>query len=177
MRFKKLSGGALSMSDYQNSLVRIILIFCLSVSVSARVAAESFKERDFKTLLDGTKHYKEINGIYTKPDASPPYPAVIILQSCGGTKNFLFDWARKFNNRGYASLIVQSLEASGKSQCEQPFNRYTVLSSVASNAYGALDYLREKPSIQKNKIAIIGFSMGAGAINDFIMTAQDPYPS
>ena len=150
---------------------RILTALLLSSLLTGCITGEPFRTRD--TRLDNGKEYRlEVSGEYKKPDGKGPFPAVILLQSCGGTTPSLYGWADELNSWGYATFLVKSLEARGMQTCQKPFSRVMMYMDVASDALGALDHLAKKPDIDPQKIAVIGFSLGAGAINSYILPRE-----
>ena len=137
------------------------------------VVAEIFLTKNIEKINDKEVRL-EIDGLYNKPKGSGPFPAVIILQSCGGSKPHLFEWADKFNEWGYASFVVKSLEARGMNDCKVGLPIYKMAGDMASDTYGALEFLSKKPEINPKKIAVIGFSLGAYAINEIIINQIKP---
>ena len=151
---------------------RILAVLLLSSLLTGCVTGEPFRTRD--TRLNNGKEYRlEVSGEYKRPEGKGPFPAVIILQSCGGTTSALYGWADELNSWGYATFLVKSLEARGMRVCQHPFSRTMMNMDVASDAYGALEHLSKKPEIDPKKIAVIGFSLGAGAINDWIINERE----
>jgi dienelactone hydrolase len=114
-----------------------------------------------------------ISAVYRAPEGKGPFPAVVILESCGGHRSTLDVWARLFNNWGYASLVVRSLESRGYQYCIAPYKFHIMNDNVASDAYAALAHLATKPEINSKKVAVIGFSMGAFAINHNILANNE----
>lgn len=148
------------------------------VSLSGCIATEPFLTKDERIIpgSDGKRERLTIGGVFAKPKGDGPFPAIVILQSCGGSSPALSTWADKFNEWGYASFIVQSLESRGSRTCAYPYKFWEMNSAVASDAYGALEHLQKKPEIDKSKIAVIGFSMGALAINWNILSSRASRP-
>lgn len=153
--------------------LKFIAATVLAIVLSGCVTGEPFLTKDTR-LKNGKEYRLEVGGEFTKPEGKGPFPAVIILQSCGGSAPTLYDWAEKFNSWGYASFLVKSLEARGMQTCQQPFSRIMMNMDVASDAFGALEYLSNKPEVDPKKIVVIGFSLGAGAINDWILSERNP---
>jgi dienelactone hydrolase len=152
-------------------MARLAALTALILALTGCVTAEPFLSKD--TRLNNGKEYRpQIGGEFKKPEGKGPFPAVIILQSCGGTTPSLYDWADQFNRWGYASFLVKSLEARGMQTCQKPFSRELMYMDVASDAIGALEYLSRKPEIDPKQIAVIGFSLGAGAINSYILPKE-----
>jgi len=131
------------------------------------VTAEPFLTKETR-LANGKEYRLKVGGEFKKPDGKGPFPTVIILQSCGGSSPSLYDWSNKMNSWGYATFIVKSLEARGMQTCQKPFSTILYI-DVASDAIGALEYLAQKPEVDSKKIFVIGFSLGAGAINSHIL--------
>ncbi len=158
------------------SLITLLLL-SMSALLAGCVTGEPFLTKETR-LKNGKEYRLEIGGEFKKPEGTGPFPTVIILQSCGGTTASLYGWADKFKEWGYASFRVKSLEARGMQVCEKTsFNRAIMYADVASDAFGALEHLSKRSDVDPTKIAVIGFSMGAGAINDWILTKpQAPGP-
>lgn len=132
------------------------------------VTAEPFLTKETR-LANGKEYRLKVGGEFKKPEGKGPFPTVIILQSCGGSSPSLYDWSNKMNSWGYATFIVKSLEARGMQTCQQPFSRVMMYMDVASDAVGALEHLAKKPEVDPKKIFVVGFSLGAGAINSQIL--------
>ena len=147
----------------------ISTLVLISVLLNGCVTTEAFVTKDTLTL-DRSNKQVSVGGVFAKPEGKGPFPAVVILQSCGGHSSALSSWASKFNEWGYASFIVRSLESRGHSTCPIPYPFDRMNRAVAGDAYGALEYLQQKPEISRNKIAVIGFSMGGLAINWVILS-------
>ena len=153
--------------------ILIINFFFLLFFYNNIVLAETFLTKNSE-IIDGKENRLEVVGLFNKPKGNGPFPAVIILQSCGGTKPHLFEWADKFNEWGYASFVVKSLEARNMNDCRPGTLIGKMTSNVASDAFGALEYLSKKPEVNPKKIAVIGFSLGAYAINEIIVNQTKP---
>ena len=169
------------MSPHKSSsrtFLGIASVAFLSLTLSACISTEPFLTKDERVIpgSDGKLERLTIGGVYDKPEGKGPFPAVVILQSCGGSSPALSSWASKFKDWGYASLIVQSLESRGSRTCSYPYNFYEMNAAVASDAYGALDHLIKKPEIDPKRVAVIGFSMGALAINWVILSSRSVRP-
>lgn len=116
-----------------------------------------------------------VSGQLFRPDGPGPHPAVVLLHTCGGLKQHVtHDWPQLLSGLGYVVLAVDTLGSRGYHKgCSTMQNRFLI---QARDAYGALDYLSAQSFVNPNKIATIGFSMGAFAINEVIM-ARAPRPS
>ncbi len=150
-----------------------IVAVALAVLLTGCVATEKFLSRDTINPVRGSPYRVEVGGILELPKgATKPPPVVIVLESCGGDTPTLRRWMSKFNEWGYAAFLVRSLEARGAKYCSAKQSFYP--QEVASDAYGAIDYIKANQTVDNKKIALIGFSLGAGAINESIMVEDPP---
>jgi len=126
---------------------------------------------EWPLLPDGSKLPEtKSNGVWTKPDGDGPFPAIIIAESCGGSKPAVDKmWPEYFNELGYATYTPRVLERFGEKYCPSLSfvannkNRIKMLSII----YTALDEILEKPYIKKDNVGVIGFSLGGISIRDF----------
>lgn len=103
-----------------------------------------------------------IDGYLTKPQGKGPFPALVHLHGCSGLPKAFKDgsakgdWSERLAEWGYVVLAVDSFTSRGIDQ--------TCLGSVVprvSDAFGALSYLARQPFVDRDRIAVIGFSQGA----------------
>jgi len=100
--------------------------------------------------------------IVTLPDGKPPYPVVILLHGCGGTGPGLQVWARRLAAWGYASISPDSYTPRGYSRvCSGPAeSRAVTPQDRAGDVVSTALWLRTRPEIDRNRIAVVGFSNG-----------------
>ena len=111
-----------------------------------------------------------VDGLLSRPKGKRRFPAVVILQHCGGmTENVAVDWPHFLNSLGYVVLTVDSFGARGYRNCRETPNYLLARVEMIKDAYGALDYLIGQPFVDANRIAVIGFSIGALAINSTLI--------
>jgi dienelactone hydrolase len=104
----------------------------------------------------------EVQGYVVKPQGQGPFPAVIVLHGCAGMgtlfnprleRNF---WPDLLTSWGYAVLLVDSfVRRNVKDTCDYDASYYRV-----QDAYGALHFFSQQPYVDKNRIALLGFSAG-----------------
>lgn len=113
-----------------------------------------------------------IRGHLFKPDGPGPFPAVVLLHTCGGlTQHMIQGWPGFLSDNGYVVFSVDSYPPRGHRYCHEFSNRIEWQVGQAEDAFGALDYLAELPFVDGNKIGVMGFSAGAFAINTNVVKA------
>lgn len=110
-----------------------------------------------------TPFKKETETLLFKPEGAGPFPGLVLMPTCGG-HNFsfhVFDWAEKALKRGYAVLVVDPLRARGvyKHNCLPPLQ--VAPARILKDAFDAAAHLRAQPFVNKEKVALMGFSQGA----------------
>lgn len=94
-----------------------------------------------------------------RPEGKGPFPAVVLLHSCGGLGRNVFNWAEKLLAESYVVLVVDSNSPRGvKDDCTPP----VVVSPAdgASDAFAGLAHLRSISFVNGHRIAVMGFSRG-----------------
>lgn len=102
------------------------------------------------------------------PAGPGPHPAVILLHGCGGPGNalsgapaHLTDWANRVVAWGYAAVIPDSFAPRGVGNVCAPADQPKVtVTDRAGDAVAIARYLRTRPDIAANRIAVVGFSHG-----------------
>lgn len=132
----------------------------------------SFQSNDLFGREGGTKVYARLS----KPEGQGPNPAVVFLHTCGGFGPHVYrDWADFLTGLGYVVLSVDSYGARGARNCNELKRvwggwRYDARNKVTVNdAYGALDYPAKLPFVDGARVAVMGFSAGANAINSNLL--------
>ncbi len=120
----------------------------------------------FRKILAGEGQSKPvtISGTLKMPrEVGGKVPAVIILHGAGGVNDHYFEVADMLNEMGIAAFVVDSLEQRGIQSwvdiLKKLFHSY---STRISDAYAALELLSTHPKIDKRRIAVLGYSHGAG---------------
>ena len=159
----------------RNRFASIVIGLELAIASSAYATGLAqgveFPSRDGKTQLVG---YLFV------PDAPPPWPAVVMLHGRSGPysdRAKVYDagtlsmrhkqWGEFWAERGYLALHVDSFGPRGYPN-GFPFGSYSSRPAEVGeqtvrplDAYGALDYLRRRDDVVKDRIALHGWSNGA----------------
>ena len=99
------------------------------------------------------------------------HPAVVMVHGCGGAygrdgqlnpRHTM--WGEYLAAQGYVALMLDSFGARGlKEICTTKFSERTLEESDrVGDAYAALAYLRQRPDVDGQHIAMLGWSHGAG---------------
>jgi len=96
-----------------------------------------------------------------KPEGDGPFPAVILVHSCGGMKQQLGFWRKEAIKRGYVAFIMDAFTSRGSPNC-RPAAPIPMTRGV-KDVLDAAAHLRTLPFIDKARIATIGFSWGGMA--------------
>lgn len=105
------------------------------------------------------------------------HPAVVMVHGCGGAygrdgqlnaRHTM--WGDYLAAQGYVTLMLDSFGARGlKEICTTKFSERTLKESDrVGDAYAALAYLRQRPEVDTSRIAMLGWSNGAGVTLDAI---------
>jgi dienelactone hydrolase len=108
-----------------------------------------------------------IQGYLARPEGDGPFPAVVYLHGCSGlsatfkadpTKNErvsqLVEW-------GYVVLVVDSFSTRGvKEACTPASYSNSSILTRELDAFGALQFLSHLTYVDRNRVAMLGFSMG-----------------
>ena len=101
----------------------------------------------------------EIEGDLRLPPGDGPFPAVILAHGCGGKGYAEPTWVPVLNRWGYATFVVDSYGPRRIAEnCIDAWKLIPV--EHVPDVYGALRLLATHPKIDKNAIALMGFSMG-----------------
>jgi len=120
----------------------------------------SFKSTSATNIFTGPL---TLTGRLKKPAGDGPFPAVVLLHGCGGIQPKRdHRWAERLSDWGYVTLQVDSLGPRGiSSVCTYSGNdSVDIVQKRVNDAYDAKKYLVELPFVDRNRIAIMGWSHG-----------------
>ena len=152
------------------SLVFFLFVFIAACGAPVKHYNDQIyvKSIDYKfigeMLSSNTKHEFDVKvPIWVSyPDRekfSPPYPAIILLHSSWGLSAQESFYANSFRELGLAVYAIDSFSPRGVARTS--IDQSLVSSaSMMQDAYQVLDYLRNEPTINEQKVAVMGFSKG-----------------
>jgi len=102
-----------------------------------------------------------LTGELYRPSGRGPFPAVVLLHPCSGRLPPAIEQADagRYTALGYAVLAVDSFGARGIADGCAGGGASV---DVVMDAYGALMHLASLPSVDPDRIALVGYSYGAG---------------
>jgi dienelactone hydrolase len=119
----------------------------------------------------GSGSTMQINGLLAKPEGNGPFPAVVLLHTCGGVEDHTkWVWPDALRQKGYVTLTVDSFGSRGLGKCPNALvSGGSALLDLSADAFGGLDYLASLPFVDKERIGVVGFSLGGRVIKDGIL--------
>ena len=143
---------------------------CLLIGLAAFADAESIDFKSNSKSKDGS--LLVLTGELLKPDGDGPFPAAVLVHGGAGKQTNHTEWAHKLVSWGYVTFQVDSLSPRGKFNICDPSmdDLYVRFLDRAQDAHDAKSYLAGLAFVDKNRIAVVGWSHGAGTI----LKAIDP---
>jgi dienelactone hydrolase len=104
-----------------------------------------------------------LSGTLNKPSGDGPFPAIVLLHGCGGIQPKRdHRWAERLSGWGYVTLQVDSFRPRGISNvCTYSGNdSVDMVEKRVNDAYDAKRYLAGLPFVDRERIAVMGWSHG-----------------
>lgn len=157
--------GAGSGTEYTPSMLcsrmRLAALVCALAAASAAAPAEA----GGMTAVPPTATTPAVPIYIARPDGAGPFPAVLLLHGCDGFTGFGAVAADRLSFRGYVAVALDSEGPhSAPGACVDPKGS----STEAADARATLAWMRAQPYIRPDRLAVMGFSMGASATLDLI---------
>lgn len=162
------------------------ILFTLFVVLAIGIFAAIFGERVLlnwtgskvpKTSLSQIKTLLEPSMVFRTPDPQThgpgPYPVIVQFHGCAGARLEFQDlWAKAATDNGFMAVIVDSMRPRG-------FSRQAAAETIctgkkllgqerAGDVAAALDLIRVRPEIDKERIILTGWSHGAWTVMDYL---------
>jgi len=131
---------------------------------------------EFTSLeVNKTGGHQTLKGKLTKPQGDGPFPALVLLHGCSGPLEHYSEWIVRLRRWGYVSLMVDSFGPRGESNICAPGQGMLISPSRrAKDAHGAKLYLAGLPFVDRNRIAVLGWSHGGMAVLEAV-TMYHPF--
>ncbi|HEY2922051.1 MAG TPA: dienelactone hydrolase family protein [Candidatus Binatia bacterium] len=104
---------------------------------------------------------------FYRPSRNGPFPAIVVLHTCGGVGVKESQYASSLRGEGYVVVVPDSFASRGnrrKGYRCTPGNYENHVSDSVSDALGAAAYLRSLPFVRGDRIAVMGMSLGGTAV-------------
>ncbi len=106
--------------------------------------------------------FTDVANVVFKPAGEGPFPAVVLMHTCGGLKGapnaHMKQHAQTLLAAGHVVLVVDSFGPRGFDNCAA---RAPATSTGIADAYAALAHLAARPFVDKARIYQVGYSWGA----------------
>lgn len=115
--------------------------------------------------------FTDISNVVFKPKGDGPFPAIVLIHTCGGIKDaHMRDHAKDLLARGFVVLPQDSFNPRGRVDCGPGMqNRLPTMLGVR-DAYDALNHLESFPFVDKARIYQAGYSYG-GFVATFLASS------
>ena len=152
------------------------ILACLSFASSAQDLREQvFPPVDWKPIAFQSD-VKESIGAFTnianhvfKPQGPGPFPAVVLMHTCGGIRNpQMKHHAQELLKEGFVVLPVDSFGPRGLESC---MTRLLSGSAGIADAYAGLALLSAKPFVDTSRVYQVGYSWG-GIVSMLLASPQ-----
>ncbi|MDG1980769.1 MAG: dienelactone hydrolase family protein, partial [Flavobacteriaceae bacterium] len=127
-------------------------------------SANPFALSDIITDLDNQEKQHVFGQLTTPVDSLNPnkkYPLIIGVAGSMGWRKHHLDYLKMYQEQGYATFQLNSFKSRGITSTVGSQDEVTI-AAVILDAYRALEKLSKHPKINKNKVALTGWSLGGG---------------
>jgi dienelactone hydrolase len=97
-----------------------------------------------------------------------------VVDEKGEIHSWYAQWGEILSRAGYIVLLVDPFRPRG--QTDQCVGSITILPEVPRDAFGAMNYLRSRPDVRPNSIAIMGASYGGSVMLAATASSVDVAP-
>jgi dienelactone hydrolase len=151
----------------------LLLIALLAVSTACGSAVAQQKVQ-FPALdgKDGAAPTR-LDGYLFRPDGPGPYPAIVFMHGCGGlfsrATNAIVShetaWRQQLVDKGFAVLMVDGFTPRDTVEmCSRTGFKEWLYLRRPGDAYAALLYLQAQSFVTRDRIGLMGWSNGGGAV-------------
>jgi len=149
----------------KNTFFYIILVsFVINQETVTFISANPFSFKHIITDLDNQES-QEVHGILTFPDKvvkeNKKYPLIIGVAGSNGWGSHHYEYLSMYREMGIATFELKSFSSRDISSTVGSQIDVT-MSMMILDSYKALDFLSEHKNINKERIAITGWSLGGG---------------
>ena len=152
--------------------IYFILLYIITASVSGQFhqeqvsfeSANPFSLSDIITALDEQEKQKVFGQLTIPIDSLNPngkYPLIIGVAGSRGWKKHHLDYIKMYQEQGFATFELNSFKSRGITSTVGSQDQVTI-AAIILDSYRALETLSQHSNIDKDRIAITGWSLGGG---------------
>ena len=141
-------------------LFNLLVTHVFSQEVISFNSSNPFGFKDVITNLDNQES-QEVHAILKMPAGEGPFPLVMGVAGSLDWGSHHLEYLKMFRSSGIATLELQSFSSRGVKSTVGSQVEVTTATMVL-DAYRALDEISSHPKINKDRIAIMGWSLGGG---------------
>ena len=150
------------------SIVLLFISLCINAQNKKEIihfeSANPFSLSDIITDLEGQEKQR-VFGQLTIPvdslNSDKKYPLIIGVAGSMGWRKHHLDYLKMYQEQGFATFQLNSFKSRGITSTVGSQDEVTI-AAVILDAYRALEKLSKHPKINKDKVAITGWSLGGG---------------
>ena len=150
------------------SIVLLFMSLCINAQNKKEIiyfeSANPFSLSDIITDLESQEKQQVFGQLITPVDSLNPdkkYPLIIGVAGSMGWRKHHLDYLKMYQEQGYATFQLNSFKSRGITSTVGSQDEVTI-AAVILDAYRALEKLSKHPKINKDKVAITGWSLGGG---------------
>jgi len=140
------------------------LLLWAASSFAAEGKAVSYKSGD-----------ETVQGILYTPAGNGPFPALVVIHEWWGLNDWVKDQASKLSEQGYVALAVDLYRGKVATTPEMAHEimRGVPEDRAKRDLYAAVEFLKSRPNVRKDRIGSIGWCMGGGYSLDVALEEPD----
>ena len=150
------------------SIVLLFMSLCINAQNKKEIiyfeSANPFSLSDIITDLKSQEKQQVFGQLITPVDSLNPdkkYPLIIGVAGSMGWRKHHLDYLKMYQEQGYATFQLNSFKSRGITSTVGSQDEVTI-AAVILDAYRALEELSKHPKINKDKVALTGWSLGGG---------------
>ena len=142
------------------NLAKIAALIAVLVTGPTAECAAAESSRIVVEIENPVASPQPLQGYLRYPNGTGPLPAVVLLHSCHGNWGLLDErWGKRIASWGYVALTVDSFGPRGIESCGE-----SAKDDLAMDGYRALKFLVREPSVDPDRIAVMGFALAGGRV-------------
>jgi dienelactone hydrolase len=154
------------------ALLVVLLPSWALAQLDIRAAANQAPDLKFPGAPQKLGSFSSLEMAIYKPDGAGPFPALVLVHTCGGLRPEIGDWAKNALARGYVAFVIDSLGPRGvKSVCIPP-SPVNIWRGV-KDAFQALEHLQRVDLVDQSRVGLMGSARRAFA---FLANPASPAP-